>query len=81
MRITHPRRRHTLAAGSVGVALLAARAYAAAAAPPIGPGGDPPPTVALHWSKGGPISPSIGDPTEIALLSRIPTRISPRLRH
>ncbi len=58
--------------GVVAVALMGGYVSGAAAkSPAYGPGGDPPPTVALALPKGGPISPSLGDPKLIAVLSRI----------
>lgn len=66
MRITRPPAHRTLAAGSVGLVLLAACAYAAAA-PPIGIPGP----VALRQPIGGPITPSIGPPAALALQARI----------
>jgi hypothetical protein len=54
------------------VALLAAIAVGAEAkTPPYGPGGDEPPTVALAASKGGPISPSLGNADSIGVLLQI----------
>ena len=67
MTIDRPRAQHALAAASTGLALIATCAYAAAAGPPIGLPGP----VALRQPDGGPISPSIGPPAAVALLSRI----------
>jgi hypothetical protein len=67
VRTTRPRVQRALAAGSVVLALLATCVYAAAAGHPIGLPGP----VALRQPDGGPISPSIGPPAAVALLSRI----------
>ena len=77
MRITRPRAQRTLTAAAAGLALLATSADATTAGsapcyyPCTGNNVKVPPSARLRLPNGGPISPSIGEPAAIMVLSQI----------
>jgi hypothetical protein len=77
VRITRPRAQRTLTAAAAGLALLATSADATTAGsapcyyPCTGNNVKVPPSARLRLPNGGPISPSIGAPAAITVLSQI----------